>query len=145
MSLEQRFSFKRKLMRQVIQRYPNTPEENRVYLTALFHFIDYILHTPEAWQERLEKALTENLKEEGELEMEMFLQQDDMSPTLKGVFRRIKEEGLEQGREEGMAAGIQEATKNVAIELIVDGFGDEKVAKLTKLSLEEIVKLRRSL
>ena len=43
---------------------------------------------------------------------------------------------------QGMAQGVAQARKEMALELIESDFSDEQIKKITKLSLEDIKRLR---
>ena len=67
--------------------------------------------------------------------------------TNKGL-REGMEKGLEQGREEGMKQGIEQGEKRksteIAKELLKENMPIEKIAKITKLSKEEIEQLQKN-
>ncbi|MFS0644070.1 hypothetical protein [Siminovitchia sp. 179-K 8D1 HS] len=62
-------------------------------------------------------------------------------PTLADMWEKWKEEG----KKEGMEKGRMEERQRLAIELLKENFTDEQVAKLTKLSLEEVLELKGQL
>jgi predicted transposase/invertase (TIGR01784 family) len=51
----------------------------------------------------------------------------------------------EKGMEKGIERGRMEERQRLAIELLKENFTDEQVADLTKLSTEEILKLKEQL
>ena len=51
----------------------------------------------------------------------------------------------EEGREEGRGEGIEEGIEKVVIEMLLDGESIEKIKKYSKLSEEEIIKLKDKL
>ena len=57
-----------------------------------------------------------------------------------------RKEGLQEGRAEGLQEGLQEGRKNRNKEIIEamrkEGFDDETIARITKLSVEEIKEIR---
>ena len=61
-----------------------------------------------------------------------------LAQSIEEIRREAKEEGLEKGIEEGMEKGILKIAKR----MLLEGFGVEKIAKLTGLSAEEIGKLK---
>lgn len=63
------------------------------------------------------------------------------TPTFGDFFTELEQKGMEKGIEKGK----KEATYNLAEELMRDGFSNERIAKLTKLELEKVVTLRKSL
>ncbi len=76
-----------------------------------------------------------------------------LSPTLAYIIDMLTKEEIEksvlkwkqEGRDEGRKEGSVQAKIGIAIELIKEGFSDEKIAKLTKFTLEEVEKIRKSL
>lgn len=145
--VDQRFHFKRKLMINVLERYSRYEEKPRTYITALIYFIDYLLQTPVEYDRKLGNELAKFNKRDGE--QQMHAEKDALSPTLAYMLKAMKEQELKKaekrGVEEGKTEGIQEATIRFAIELIKDGFQDDKIVQLTKLALQEVVELRKSL
>ncbi|MFE7151813.1 RpnC/YadD family protein [Heyndrickxia sporothermodurans] len=63
------------------------------------------------------------------------------SPTLAEVFEIYRNEGIEKGIEKGRL----EERRNLACELIREKFSNEKIARMTKLSIEDVIELRRKL
>lgn len=63
--------------------------------------------------------------------------------TNKGL-REGMEKGLEQGREEGMKQGEKRKSTEIAKELLKENMPIEKIAKITKLSKEEIEQLQKN-
>ncbi|MCM3479345.1 hypothetical protein M3674_18320, partial [Caldibacillus thermoamylovorans] len=57
------------------------------------------------------------------------------APTLAEYFKTVREEGFEKGIEKGIEKGKMEEKRNLAAELLREGFSVEKVAKMVKLSL----------
>lgn len=58
--------------------------------------------------------------------------------------KKAIEQGLEQGIKEGIKEGKKEAMNSFAEKLVRDGFSNVRIAKLTKLRLEEVMDLRKS-
>src|SRR5690625_1655073 len=54
---EQRFAFKQRLMKQILKRFPLHDEQSRIYLQAIFHFIEYLLQISNDLQEKLDNEL----------------------------------------------------------------------------------------
>lgn len=67
------------------------------------------------------------------------------SPTLAEVFELYRNEGIEKGLEKGLEKGRLEERRNLACELIRENFSNEKIARMTKLSIEDVIELRRKL
>ncbi|MGJ9458106.1 hypothetical protein [Oceanobacillus sp. CF4.6] len=75
----------------------------------------------------------------------MRAEKEKLPPTIAELFADAKDEGLVKGREEGRDEGRKETKKMLAQELIREDFSDEHIAKLIKLDLKEIIKIRKSL
>ncbi|PTQ55294.1 MAG: Signal transduction histidine kinase [Candidatus Carbobacillus altaicus] len=56
-----------------------------------------------------------------------------------------REEGRAEGRAEGLAEGERQKAIEIAKEMLAEGDSVERVARLTKLSLEEVEKLKQQL
>jgi len=63
------------------------------------------------------------------------------APTLAEYFKTVREEGFEKGIEKGK----MEEKRNLAAELLREGFSVEKVAKMVKLSLDEVKEIEASI
>ncbi|MFC4025107.1 hypothetical protein ACFOUV_15030 [Oceanobacillus longus] len=126
-----RYLFKRKLMIEILQKFSSQREDTRTYLTSLFYFIDYLLRVPA----ELKKKLSEDIRPliGKETSHTMRAEKEKLPPTIAELFADAKDEGRE------------ETKKMLAQELMREGFSDEHIAKLTKLGIEEVVKLRKSL
>jgi hypothetical protein len=90
--------------------------EQRIYLSTLIYFIDYLLQLPDELSQKLrtEIILTKEVKEM------WHLGRKNLPPTLGELIEVIKEEGRDVGMERGMKRGLEEGQKQVAIELIKD-------------------------
>ena len=107
---------------------------------------------PEEIQRFLRSALVYILKSGETIELETFI--ENLQPNIKGVTMTIAEtlhkkgleEGLEKGREEGRVEGIEEGIHQQAVEsakkMLAEGLSFDLIAKFTKLSPEEISRLR---
>ncbi|CAM3688877.1 Rpn family recombination-promoting nuclease/putative transposase [Brevibacillus invocatus] len=73
--------------------------------------------------------------------------QDELFAAREAEIRqqRAREEGLAEGRTEGRTEGERQKALEIAREMLVEGDSLERVAKLTKLPLEEIEKLKQQL
>jgi predicted transposase/invertase (TIGR01784 family) len=75
------------------------------------------------------------------------------APTFAEYFKTVREEGFEKGIEKGLEMGIEkgiekgkmEERRNLAAELLREGFSVEKVAKIVKLSLDEVKEIGKNL
>lgn len=136
--INQRYTFKRKLMIQVLQ-ISAQPEDTRTYLSALFHFIDNLLQMPKDLTTRLKEDIIPYLGEEAS--QQMLADKRNPSQTLAEIFAELKEEGMEKGIEKGK----KETIVHIVEKLVREDFSNEQIAKITELELEEVVKLRKSL
>ncbi|MBA7639692.1 hypothetical protein ES703_47352 [subsurface metagenome] len=64
-----------------------------------------------------------------------------LAQSLEEIRREAIEEGIEKGIEEGIEKGHKDILE-IAKRMLLEGFGVEKIAKLTGLSAEEIRKLK---
>ncbi len=64
-----------------------------------------------------------------------------LAQSIEEIRQKAIEEGLEKGREEGMEKGHKYLLET-AKRMLLEGFGVEKIARLTGLSAEEIGKLK---
>ncbi|MBL5876753.1 hypothetical protein HV454_06985 [Bacillus sporothermodurans] len=122
-----RFRFKLKLMRLLMQKSDFPQEEQRIYLSALIYFVDYILQIPDELPSKLRNEIM-IMKEEVDM---FFLDRKNLPPTFGEIREEAREEGLEQGR------------KQIALEMLADGMDVEVVAKYVKLPIEEIKRLKK--
>jgi len=59
-------------------------------------------------------------------------------------MEEVRNEGIEEGIKEEIIKGAKEKSYNVAKELILDGYMSfERIAQITKLSIEEVKKLTK--
>src|SRR5690625_3542917 len=141
------FVFKRKLMRQILKKFNLHQDKTRRYISSLFYFIDYLLQTPNELNNKLKGDLFAHIRKDGEYSMP--IEKRPESPTLAGIFELFEQEGRakgkREGRREGKKEGIEEARITFAKALINEGFSNEKIAELTQLELEKVIKLRESL
>lgn len=128
---QKRYTFKRKLMIQILQKTSTQQEYTRTYLSALFHFIDNILQVSDDLTTKLKDDIIPYLGKEAAQQMQV--DKRNQSQTLAEIIDELEEKGK------------QKATRSFAKELIRDDFPNERIAKLTKLDLAEVVKLRKSL
>ena len=77
---------------------------------------------------------------------DLFSQEEANRHMRKNAREEGLAEGMEKGRAEGMekgrAEGMEKGRAEVAARLLADGMEPEKVAELTGLGIEEIMKLR---
>lgn len=125
--LEQRLHFKIKLIKKVYKNFSSHKEHSRTYMTALLYFIDYLLQTPEEF----DNEITEIFYKDGE--KLMHAEQEELSPTFARMFKKIKEKARLETR------------ISLAKNLMKENLQDEKIAELTELPLQEVVDLRKSL
>ena len=60
----------------------------------------------------------------------------------RDVMRTNKEKGMEEGRKEGRKEGELNKSREIALQMILDGESIEKISKYTGLSKREIMKLK---
>ena len=61
------------------------------------------------------------------------------------LAQRIKNEGIEEGRREGAQEAAHKTQTNIALDLLAAGADPLFVAKMTKLPIKEVMKLKDSL
>jgi flagellar biosynthesis/type III secretory pathway protein FliH len=79
-----------------------------------------------------------------ELGLQEGLQKGLQEGEQKGL-QKGKQEGLQEGLQKGKQEGKQEAALAIARNAIASGANDEFIAKITRLSLEQVQALRREL
>lgn len=67
----------------------------------------------------------------------MRFYRDDLPPTIETLIEIERKEGYEEGEEK--------SKKDIALTLFYEGFEIDYIAKLTKLSVSEVNKLKESL
>jgi len=134
-----RYRFKMKLMREVLK----LEGHSRVSITAVFYFVDYLLRLPEELRHEFTDIIRPILEEERQ-KMVQF-DSDDLSPTLADLAKIERKEALEEGLEKGRELGLEQSKKNIALVLLEEGSEVDYVAKITKLSIAEVVKLKKTL
>ncbi|MCZ2260944.1 hypothetical protein [Sporosarcina sp. G11-34] len=129
-----RYRFKIKLMREVLK----LEVHSRVSITAVFYFIDYLLRLPE----ELSHEFTDKIRPILEEERQKMVQYEsgDLSPTLADLARIEGKEALEEGLEQGLEQGL----RSVALTMLQENLEVEYIAKLTKLSVAEVEKLKEA-
>ncbi|WP_442598672.1 hypothetical protein [Neobacillus sp. D3-1R] len=123
--VEKRYRFKHKLIRLVLQKNNIPQQEQRVYISTLVYFIDYLLQLPQELSQKLRNEIILSK----EVSQMWHLDRKNLPPTLSEWEKIFREEGQEQ----------------VAIELLRDGHPIEFVAKYVKIPIEKIEKLKESL
>jgi hypothetical protein len=137
---QKRFSFKRKIFQLAIEKYDMHQAESRIFLAALFYFIDYLLKIPDELTRKLRNEIT--ISEE-EIEL-IYLDRKNPPPTLTSLGelkREWKEEGIKKGIQKGIKKGDEERQRKVARKMLKEGFSVEVIERLTELSEEEIKEL----
>ena len=141
--VDQRYRFKMKLMREVLK----LEGHSRVSITATFYFIDYLFRLPEELRHEFTDTLRLILGEEGQKMVQY--ESGNLSPTLADLVKierkEALEEGIEQGIETGLVAGEERIKKSFALTLLQEDFEVDYIAKLTKLSVAEVKKLKETL
>ena len=148
---EKRYTFKEKLMRELIKnnRYLD------VEIQAAIYFIDYLLRLPEELTHKLYNTLTPIIQEEGN-DMVQF-NSGEWGPTMEAVFAKLRENaervgleqgierGIEQGLERGIEKGLEQGVKKVVIEMLKEGAPIDFIARVTHLEQDQIERLRETL
>ncbi|GAB3059284.1 RpnC/YadD family protein [Virgibacillus ainsalahensis] len=131
---DKRYFFKRELMTQLLRNMDTHQGYNHTQISPLIYFIDYLLQIP-AFLTKLRDDVTPLLRKEAAQHMQA--ERSNPSPTLAEIFADLEKEGMEKGKEAAM--------KQLALELIQENFSDDYIAKLTKLSVDKVEALRKSL
>ena len=66
---------------------------------------------------------------------------DIMCNLSEGIEERGIEKGIKQGIEKGIEKGIAESRMETAVELMKEKFPMEKIARITRLSMEKLQEL----
>ena len=69
----------------------------------------------------------------------------DSYNILEFAKKEARREGLQEGREEGRAEGRAEVVTEMAVEMLKKGMDIELVSEISKLSIDDVRKLRRQL
>lgn len=144
---DQRYSFKMKLIREVLK----LEGHSRVSISAVFYFIDYLLRLPEELRHKFTDTIRPILEEEGQKMVQY--ESEDLSPTLadlveierKEALEQGIEQGIGQGREQGLEQGLEQGKRNIALALLEEGSEVDYIARVTKLSVAEVEKLKKTL
>lgn len=136
--VEKRYRFKRKLIRLILEKMNLPQPEQRIFISTLIYFIDYLLQLPH--------ELSQKLKDEIILSKEVknmwHLDRKNLPPTLAEWEVIFKEEGKEEGIEKGIEKGEKKKALEIAVEMLKDNEPIEKIIKYSKLSKEEILKIK---
>ena len=62
---------------------------------------------------------------------------------LREGIQKGLQRGIQKGREEGMEKGMEKTKKEIALNLITAGFDNKTISKATRLSTEQIQRLRK--
>jgi flagellar biosynthesis/type III secretory pathway protein FliH len=114
---------------------------NRGQVLDLFKFIDFILGLPAA----LDRSFWQDLKTyEAEKQVTYITSVEKIGfkrGQAEGLQKGIQE-GIQEGRKEGIQEGIQTGKREVALSMLEEGIAVETIARVTKLSIEQIQALR---
>jgi len=136
---EKRYTFKEKLMRELIKNNCYSDVE----IQAAIYFVDYLLRLPEELTQKLYNTLTPIIQEEGN-NMVQF-NSGEWGPTMDVVFARIRESAERIGLKQGIEQGIEQGVKNVVLEMLKKGFTTDLIIELTHLEEDKIEELRETL
>lgn len=106
-------------------------EEKKFIMDLLTNIV-----TEEIGEEKA-KELKEKLKEKVGEKM--------VTENLRNIFRMNYNEGVEKGLQKGLQKGIQTATHNFIVQMIKNKMSDKTILKLTKITQEELEKIKKSL
>jgi predicted transposase/invertase (TIGR01784 family) len=127
-NVNERYRFKRKLLELLLREKRISRATSRDNVTALFYFIDFLLEIPEDMTKELQNEIIPFMKKE---DTEMAQPMDmELSPTLKGIVELERAEGKEEGK------------KEIAKSMLEEGLSIQLITKVTKLSKEEIEKIK---
>ena len=81
-----------------------------------------------------------NITKDDKITLDLDLEEVDtvLRETLDNIGKKCKNEGLNEGIKEGIKVGV----KNVAVEMIKEGFSLDMIAKMTKMPVSEIKSLK---
>lgn len=133
---DRRYRFKMKLMREVLK----LEGHSRTSISAIFHFVDYLLRLPPDLTHQLTETIRPLLEEKRE-SMVQF-ESNDLSPTLAELAAIERKEAMEKGLVQGLEQGEERSKKNFALKLLAEDFEVDYIAKLTDLSVEEVERLK---
>ena len=111
-----------------------------------FRYLDKLRELPEELSDKKFKQLTESSrvsrfsKEEFEAYQKMHHDRWDRNVMVPGIF---KEFATEINAE--IAKNVSSAKREIALEMLSDGDAVEKVSRITHLSLDEVLELKKSL
>jgi len=69
----------------------------------------------------------------------------NLGEDLERFYKEAQERGKKEGREEGIEKGKKENAIEVAKQLLLKGMATKDIAEVTKLSKEEVEKLKDNL
>lgn len=69
----------------------------------------------------------------------------DEADAIEYKTKQAKEEGIKEGLEQGISQGIEQGIEQTAKEMLKNNFTIEQIQKITKLTKEEIERLKREL
>lgn len=131
---EKQYYFKSKLFRQVLTKFQGTHKQSRIYLSALFKFIDYLIITPEEYKKRIRIEVIKLMNERNGLEM---MEDEVLSPTLRDVREIFREEGEEKG--------MLKKSFEIAERMLNLKMNKQEISLITQLSPEEIERIEQEM
>lgn len=137
--VEIRYQFKRKLMIQILDRFSGEEKKSRTYISALFHFIEYILQTPDELKSKLREEIIEYYRKDGEYGVRA--EYSELSPTLAAIVeelygKRFREE-LKEKAEELVRTQVEEQVRTQVEEQV-----KVKVEEQVKVKVEEQIRVK---
>lgn len=152
-SIDQRFQFKRRLFRLLLQ---EKQENIRDDVTDLLYFIDFLLDVPNTMMKELEGEMGQFVKKKDFREssfadmglpptIKEFVKNRAKEAEIEGLSRGMEkgmerglEKGMEKGMAEGKAEGKSEMQREAAVAMLKEGLSVDLIERITKLSKEEI-------
>ncbi|WNZ44058.1 hypothetical protein Q2T42_19690 [Leptolyngbya boryana CZ1] len=95
----------------------------------LYEFLDWVMILPEP----IEDQFWQELKQFEEAQNVAYI------TNAERIGRR---EGFKEGRQEGRQEGTEQTQRDIAIALLREGMSIEKIAQVTKLSIEQVQQLQ---
>ena len=78
---------------------------------------------------------------------DMFIEGDvdKMTYAIDRAFEECREDGIKEGIEKGIEKGIERAKEEFVYNMLIEGFDTNVVAKVSRLSIEDVAELKETL
>jgi hypothetical protein len=93
----------------------------------------------------IEELLTDYRAKLESVGQQLTQEDEELIMNLSAAYIKKQQEWLEEGKQEGRQEGRQEERREVAVSALRKGYTSDAIMDLTRLSLEEIEKLRENL